>query len=226
MARLRMTLLLLLALSPSLVGQDEPGDRGIPGEALRRRQQEVAAVQARSPDPATQLEALRLLGGFIGRGDESFRRENEAILSYILLPPRGEESPARQGSFAQVRIEAARLAGELDSPRAADILLELLKEEEDPAVLSQAVRSLSSTDHLDPGYLASRFGQLLARENVSSRLDSRLATALINGAAELYKAWGADDPLLVRAVLEARELPYSREARQAAVAFVELVLEG
>lgn len=216
---------ILLSVTP-LDAQDEPGDRGIPGEALLERRQDVAAVEIRSPDPATQMRALDTLAQTVGQGDASFRAETEAILSYILLPPRGEESPARGATFPQVRIRAARLAGELDSPGAAQVLLALLTEERDPAVLAAAVTSLSSMRHTDPHALAATFGRLLNRENSSGRRDSRLAGSLIRAAGRLYREWGADDPLLVRAILDARELPYSRETRQAAEGFVRLVLEG
>jgi hypothetical protein len=218
--------LLLLALTTLLHAQDEEPDRGIPGEALRRKRQDVAAVQARSPDPAVQKQALELVESVLTTGDEEFRERNEEILTHILLPPRVTGDLAAGASYPQVRLRAAELAGRLDTRRAAEVLLQVLETDPDPAVLSAAARALPSMRYVNPDELAGRYGELLMRENVSGRYDNRLATALIRGAIDLYRDWGVEDAVLVRAILQAREAPYSRETRQMAGRFVEAVLEG
>ncbi len=220
------TALLLLLLPTLLQAQDEEPDRGIPGEALRRKRQDVAAVQAKSADPAVQQRALDLLEELLTGGEKEFQRRNEEILSHLLLPPRVTGDVAAGASYPQVRLRAAELAGRLDTRRAADILLRALDSDPDPAVLSVVARALPSMRYVDPSELAARFGELLMRENVTGRYDDRLASALITGAIELYREWGVEDALLVRAILQAREAPYSRETRQMAGRFVEAVLEG
>lgn len=220
------TALLLLLLPTLLQAQDEEPDRGIPGEALRRKRQDVAAVQAKSADPAVQQRALDLLEELLTGGEKEFQRRNEEILSHLLLPPRVTGDVAAGASYPQVRLRAAELAGRLDTRRAADILLRALDSDPDPAVLSVVARALPSMRYVDPSELAARFGELLMRENVTGRYDDRLASALITGAMELYREWGVEDALLVRAILQAREAPYSRETRQMAGRFVEAVLEG
>ncbi|MFW6339040.1 MAG: HEAT repeat domain-containing protein [Alkalispirochaetaceae bacterium] len=220
------TALLLLLLPTLLQAQDEEPDRGIPGEALRRKRQDVAAVQAKSSDPAVQQRALDLVEELLTAGEEEFQRRNEEILSHLLLPPRVTGDVAAGASYPQVRLRAAELAGRLDTRRAADILLRALDSDPDPAVLSVVARALPSMRYVDPSELAARFGELLMRENVTGRYDDRLASALITGAIELYREWGVEDALLVRAILQAREAPYSRETRQMAGRFVEAVLEG
>ncbi|MFP4301173.1 MAG: hypothetical protein ACLFPW_05305 [Spirochaetaceae bacterium] len=220
------TALLLLLLPTLLQAQDEEPDRGIPGEALRRKRQDVAAVQAKSADPAVQQRALDLLEELLTGGEKEFQRRNEEILSHLLLPPRVTGDVAAGASYPQVRLRAAELAERLDTRRAADILLRALDSDPDPAVLSVVARALPSMRYVDPSELAARFGELLMRENVTGRYDDRLASALITGAIELYREWGVEDALLVRAILQAREAPYSRETRQMAGRFVEAVLEG
>ena len=105
------------------------------------------------------------------------------------------------------------------------MLFDLLNRESEPVVLAQAALELSRMRYVEPRRVAERLGQLLRRENAARR-DSRLATALISAARTLYEEWGVEDPVLVREILSARELDYSREVRQAADGFVEAVLEG
>ncbi|MFW6249795.1 MAG: HEAT repeat domain-containing protein [Alkalispirochaetaceae bacterium] len=220
------TALLLLLLPTLLQAQDEEPDRGIPGEALRRKRQDVAAVQAKSSDPAVQQRALDLVEELLTAREDEFQRRNEEILSHLLLPPRVTGDVAAAATYPQVRLRAAELAGRIDTKGAADTLLQALDSDPDPAVLSAVARALPSMRYVDPSELAARFGELLMRENVTGRYDDRLASALITGAIELYREWGVEDALLVRAILQAREAPYSRETRQMAGRFVEAVLEG
>ena len=105
--RLLFILLIPLLLVHSLFSQDEEPDRGIPGEALRRKRQTVAAVQARSADPEMQLQALELIESVLATGDTEFTRRNEEILSRLLVPPRVQGDLAAGASFPQVRIRAA-----------------------------------------------------------------------------------------------------------------------
>lgn len=193
---------------------------------MRRKRQTVAAVQARSADPEMQLQALELIESVLATGDAEFTRRNEEILSHLLVPPRVQGDLAAGASFPQVRIRAARLAAELDTRNAATTLMEVLTSDGDAAVVAAAARQLSQMTYVDSRELAARFGELLMRENVGNRHDSRLATELIRGALILYQQWRVEDPLLVRAILEARNAPYSRETRQMAGRFVEAVLEG
>lgn len=218
--------ILFIATALLLPAQDEEPDRGIPGEALRRNRQDVAAVQARSPNPALQRQALDLVESVLTTGDKEFEERNEEILAHILIPPRVTGDLAAGASYPQVRLRAAELAGRLDTRRSAQMLLEVLKSDPDPAVLATAARELPSMRYVDPTALAALFGELLMRENVGGRQDDRLATALVEGAIRLYREWGVDDALLVRAILRVREAPYSRETRQMALRFVEVVLEG
>lgn len=224
--RLPIILLLSLLFPCPLFSQDEEPDRGIPGEALRHKRQNVASVQARSGDPEMQLQALELVESVLAAGDEEFMRRNEEILSRLLLPPRVQGDLAAGASFPHVRIRAARLAGALDTRNAAATLMEVMASDEDAAVVAAAARELSQMTYVDSRELAARYGELLMRENVGSRHDSRLATELIRGALLLYRQWRIEDPVLVRAILTARDGPYSRETRQMAGRFVEAVLEG
>jgi hypothetical protein len=125
-----------------------------------------------------------------------------------------------------VRIRAARIAGRLDTRGAAQTLMEVLTSDADAAVVAAAAGELARMTYVDSRALAARYGELLMRENVGNRRDSRLATELIRGALVLYNQWRIEDPVLVRAILEARNAPYSRETRQMAGRFVEAVLEG
>jgi hypothetical protein len=225
-ARPVLALFLPLLLCAPLFAQDEEPDRRIPGEALRRKRQDVAAVQARSPDPEMQEQALDLMETILVTGDEEFTRRNEEILSHLLVPPRVRGDSAAGASYAHVRIRAARIAGRLDTRGAAQTLMEVLTSDADAAVVAAAAGELSRMTYVDSRALAARYGELLMRENVGNRRDSRLATELIRGALVLYNQWRIEDPVLVRAILEARNAPYSRETRQMAGRFVEAVLEG
>jgi hypothetical protein len=218
--------LLFLASGTAISAQDEEPDRGIPGEALRRKRQDVAAAQAQSSDPAVQQDALDLVESVLTTGDQAFIQRNEQILTQLLIPPRVTGDISAGASYPQVRLRAAELAGRMDTQRAAEALLEVLSNDRDPTVLAAAARALPKMRFIDPRVLAARFGQLLTRENLGGRYDNRLATALIQGATELYRDWGVEDSLLVRAILQAREAPYSRETRKMADLFVEAVLEG
>lgn len=224
--RVLFAFLLALHLPGTTFAQGEEPDRTIPGEALRRKRQDVAAVQARSPDLSMQQQALDLIESVLATGDEEFARRNEEILAHLLLPPRVRGDVAAGATYPQVRIRAAQIAGRLDTRAAADTLMEVLTGDNDPAVVAAAARELSEMTYVDSRELARRYGELLMRENVGRRKDSRLATELIRGALVLYRQWRIEDPLLVRAILEARNAPYSRETRQMAGRFVEAVLEG
>lgn len=234
MSGMRTVLLLLFLLSSTGItvsaqsGGNATGNDGgsIPGEAQRRNRQEVAAAQARLPDPALQREALRLIESILQHGDERFVERNEAIVTSLLLPPRIAGSPRFERSFPHIRIEAAKLAARLDTPGSAAALTTTLAEDKDPAVQAAAARLLPSMDSVKPHEVAALLGRTLAAENRGDRHDSRLVSAIIEGGYTLYRRWGTEDSRLVRAILEVREGPYSRETRRMAGRFVELLLDG
>lgn len=227
MGRTAALLLLCCATLLPLFAQEgeNSADSGIPGEAERRNRQAVAAAQAQLPNPENQMQALELLESMLQSGDAAFVARNEEIVTSLLLPPRVADSPGFRRSFPQIRIRAAELAARLDTRRSAETLTTLLSDDPDPAVQAAAARLLPGMESADPAAVAAALGKVLRAENAGNRRDNRLVTSIVQGAYTLYRRWGTEDALLIRNILELREGPYSRETRQIAGRFVELLLE-
>jgi HEAT repeat protein len=120
--------------------------------------------------------------------------------------------------FPMIRAEAVRLLGSLGGAGATATLSRVLRYEDDPYVLSQAVIAVAQAASGPTPELLRTLTTLVNQMNALRRPDNALAIAIVNAVRDLHeRSAGIDDPDLFRALISITQGGYSTAVRRAAV---------
>jgi HEAT repeat protein len=187
----------------------------------------IIYAQATSRLPALQRTALERIRGLVEENAPVSRfPEVVEVISFIALEPHkrrtagGGEPPPREWSQAPVRIEAVDLLGRIGGREAYEIIVEVLRREEDPSVSSAALGALVRAG-VRPG---PEVPEVIARRMQSQSADAASQLAAVRTVARLHARYGfMDQPVLFEAVFDVAQGPYSRRVRDEAFELIELL---
>lgn len=179
---------------------------------------QIIRSQAISPDREMKLLALQSIRSMVEEG--TLTDDNPGL--FVVLESLALEGTGRtvrsegriRNNFPEVRRQAASLLGEVGGEQARDVLVQILREDPEPMVLSEAVYALGSGDIETDERTLAYVVDVLNSSNTSETPDNNLAYATmltIDKIAE--KRGGISDPEILDAVLNVATGRYIRTVR-------------
>lgn len=188
MKKIFMVLLVFTLFFTGLFAQDE--DLTI-DEAYLRQAQQILTVSSRAyeNDRDSKMEAIDNIRMLIDNG--TFDNETTEVVK--ILKDLGMEGTARiymeNGSatnyFTDVRIEAAKALGEIGGESAVNALVDILKVDDEPAVLAEAVKSLAENMEDDDIQTQLYIADTM-HSQTAFRKDNRFASFYLDAVEKMY----------------------------------------
>lgn len=194
MKRTLVTVMVLVALTTGLAfAQTDDEDRPATIEELYLSQEieiQIISSQARSNDRDSKLQAIQTVRELYDAGDLQITPELFTVIES--LATEGTSREVRSGGrvinyFPVVRKEAAALLGDIGGPGAANVLLELVREDPEPMVLAEAIYGLGKIGLNDEGKVTDHLVYVLTRENARPAPDNNLALATLLSLEKLVE---------------------------------------
>jgi hypothetical protein len=215
---------LALAVFSAQAQETETGDWVRPNrEAVR---EELRYARALTPDVQTKMDVLsRIINQAKSGGVSPEDKTTMMVLRY--LAGEGTLAIKSNGSFSALDFPDARRAacealGYIGGKSAREILLDVLKAETEPSVLSQAVFSLGTMNAEPDGELIRIFTALLERRVLAPGGDNNLAAALLNVIDKLADSkTGIRDEQLFIALIRMLDAPLTRDVRNKTMLLIE-----
>jgi hypothetical protein len=143
---------------------------------------------ARADTREQTLIALEYIGDAISRGNTN--DEIRQTLAY--LANEGTRSVARENNrvvnnFPDVRRQAAKYLGQVGTAEAKDSLLDIIKRENEPAVLQEAIKSLGDIGLNENNQTIDTIEYIFMRFH-NTKPDNLMALATIDAIEKLYRA--------------------------------------
>jgi HEAT repeat protein len=214
-----VAILILLAAAAAVTAQDDTGSLTIEELYLSSDIEiQLLRSQAVSDSRDNKLLALQTVRQMVSEGRVS--DSDEAVITVLeSLAGEGITSTVRSGgrvinNFPEVRRQAVQLLGEIGGPRSKDVLFQVLKDDPESMVLSEAVYALGiigeNTNMETTLYLA----DVLQRNNVRITPDNNLAFACLLSLEKLMDSEeGIADPEVLTALLDVVSGNYIQSVR-------------
>jgi hypothetical protein len=148
----------------------------------------------RSNDRAGKLMALDYLRQMIDSGDSL--KEVQALLAYMALEGilnKTRVDGRTANNFPDIRIKAVEYLGDVGLKEASDTLLRVLQVENEPAVVSTAVRSLSKLGYNENNYTLNSIISVFNRYD-SGRPNNVLAISVIDSCNAFVQSGDKKNP--------------------------------
>jgi hypothetical protein len=152
---------------------------------------QIISSQARSNDRESKLLAIETIGNLYESGDLSITPDLFTVIES--LATEGTSREVRSGGrvvnyFPVVRQKAAELLGEIGGQGAANVLLEMVREDDEPMVLAEAVYALGKIGMNEDNRVTDHLVFVLTRENAKAAPDNNLAMATLLALEKLVDA--------------------------------------
>ena len=179
---------------------------------------QIIRSQAISPDREMKMLALQSIRNMVEDG--ALGGDNPGL--FVVLESLALEGTAREvrsqgrvtNNFPEVRRQAAGLLGEVGGQEARQALVQILREDPEPMVLSEAVYALGNGDIEVTDETLTYVVDVLSRSNTSETPDNNLAyAALLSLDKMAAKRGGISDPEILDAVLNVATGSYIRTVR-------------
>jgi hypothetical protein len=179
---------------------------------------QIIRSQAISPDREMKMLALQSIRSMVEDG--SLGGDNPGL--FVVLESLALEGTAREvrsegritNNFPEVRRQAASLLGEVGGREARQVLVQILREDPEPMVLSEAVYALGDGDIEINDETLTYVVDVLSRSNTSETPDNNLAYAALLSLDKIAeKRGGISDPEILDAVLNVATGRYIRTVR-------------
>jgi HEAT repeat protein len=197
-------------------------------------QLQILRGQALSDDRDMKLLALQSIRSMIEDGGVS--GDNPGVLTVLeALANEGTRRQVRSGvvvtnNYPMVRKEAANLLGEIGGERSRGILLDIMANDPEPMVLSEAVYSLGAigvTDETDIGQMLATMSWTLNNQTESQTPDNNFAYAALLAVEKLAnKLGGIEDPEIINSLLNVASGNYIRAVRLKAIDVIYKMRQG
>jgi hypothetical protein len=183
---------------------------------------QIIRGQALSDDREMKLLALQNIRSMLEEGNVS--GDNPSV--FIVLEALAMEGTGRQvrsggavvNNFPEIRRSAASLLGEIGGERAKDVLLDMILEENEPMVQSEAIYSLGQIGLNDNNEVTNHIVFVLGKENAKQIPDNNLAFASLLAIERLVENGATiTDPEVVNVILEVATGKYIRDVRLKAI---------
>jgi len=181
----------------------------------------IIREQSRSGSRDLKMVALEYIGDAIGRGNTG--EEIHAALEFLALEgvrTQVRESGRLINNFPDVRVRAATRLGEMGTPQARDTLITMILADNEPMVISEAIRSLGIIGLDDNNETAHAISWVVARFDILNP-DNMLAFSALDAFERLAAAnGGMVSPTTITTIIRISEGNYIRPVRDRARALL------
>ncbi|MDR0497562.1 MAG: HEAT repeat domain-containing protein [Treponema sp.] len=179
----------------------------------------IIREQSRAESRDMKLVALEYIGDAINRGNKG--DEVRAALEYLSLE--GVVNITRENgrvvnNYPDVRTRAATYLGQLGTPEAKNALIKMVSADNEPMVLTEAIKSLGNLGINDNNDTINTIVWTVNRFN-NLNPDNLLALSAIDAFEKLITAGrGSQDPNVIQILVKIAEGPYIRPVQDRAKA--------
>ena len=180
----------------------------------------IIREQSRSTNRDMKFVALEYIGNLIERGNTG--EEVHSALEFLGLEGTrmlSRESGRLINNFPDVRVRAAARLGQLGTPEARDILTTMLLADNEPMVLSEAIRSLGLIGMNDNDETAGAISFVVSRFDITNP-DNLLALSALEAFEKLIASGGFAGPNTIGTIMRIAEGNYIRPVRDRARALL------
>ena len=183
---------------------------------------QIIRGQTLSNDREMKLLALQNIRQMVEEGTLS--SDNSGM--FTVLQSLATEGTARQvrsngsviNNYPDIRRRAAQLLGEVGGSQAKDALINVLQDEPEPMVLSEAVYALGTIGQNENNETVDQIVRVLNTENASETPDNNLAYASLLALEKIAESQGSlSDPDAINTILDVAGGSYIRTVRLKAV---------
>ncbi|MCL2232734.1 MAG: HEAT repeat domain-containing protein [Treponema sp.] len=181
----------------------------------------IIREQSRSNSRDLKMVALEYIGDAIERGN----RGPEILSSLEFLALEGVRTQVRESgrlinNFPDVRVRAATRLGEMGTPEARDVLVTMILADNEPMVISEAIRSLGIIGLDENNETANAISWVVARFDILNP-DNLLALSALEAYERLAAAnGGMVSPTTINTIMRIAEGNYIRPVRDRARALL------
>ncbi|MFP4384247.1 MAG: HEAT repeat domain-containing protein [Spirochaetia bacterium] len=230
-------LCLIIPLAAAAQEEEEEEEQDLTIEELYLSQNvelQILRGQALSDDRDMKLLALQSIRSMIEEGGLS--SENPGVLTVLeALANEGTRRQVRSGvavtnNYPMVRKEAANLLGQIGGERSRTILLDIMANDPEPMVLSEAIYSLGAIeidDDADVGQMMATISWALNNQTEKATPDNNFAYATLLAVEKIsQKIGGIQDPEVINALLGVASGNYIRTVRLKAIDVIYEMRKG
>jgi hypothetical protein len=177
----------------------------------------IIREQSRADSRDMKLVALEYIGDAISRGNKG--EEVRAALEYLAME--GVQNKTRENgrlvnNYPDVRTKAATYLGQLGSPEAKNTLIKMVLSDNEPMVLTEAIKSLASIGINENDETVNAVSWVVTRYDVLNP-DNLLALSALEAYERLARVNnGIKDPSAIRTIIRIAEGPYIRPVQEKA----------
>ena len=224
--RLVILAVVLLAASAMVMGQG--GDLTVEQSFLQESlEMMIIREQSRSESREMKWLALEYIGDAIRRGNSG----EEIHSALVHLSMEGVRNQVREGgrlvnNHPDIRRQSAIYLGQLGTREASEALIQMLRDENEPMVIQEAIRSLGIIGINENGEAVDQIIWVLARyDNLNpDNLMALSAIVAFERIASLND--GFIDNAAIRTLMRIAEGPYTRDVRERARTAIATLREG
>jgi HEAT repeat protein len=183
---------------------------------------QIIRGQALSNDREMKLLALQTIRQMVQEG--SLSEDNPGL--FTVLESLATEGTARQvrsggaviNNYPDIRRQATQLLGEVGGDRAKEVLIDVLQDDPETMVLSEAVYALGVIGENDDNRAIRHITRVLSVQNASETPDNNLAYASLLAIEKIAQSQGGlSDPEAINAILGVAGGSYIQAVRLKAV---------
>ncbi len=223
-----LTLAIIVLASPVLFSQNEDGEEAAADQTIEELylsqdiELQIIRGQALANDREMKLLALQSIRQMVEDG--SLSQENPGLFTVLeSLATEGTQRQVRSGgavinNFPDIRRQATQLLGEVGGPRAREALIDVLQDDPETMVLSEAVYALGVIGENEDNRAIRHITRVLSTENAAEAPDNNLAYASLLAIEKIAQAQGGlSDPEAINAILGVAGGTYIQAVRLKAV---------
>jgi len=177
----------------------------------------IIREQSRAESRDMKLVALEYIGDAINRGNRG--AEIRAALEYLAMEGvlnQTRENGRLVNNYPDIRTRAATYLGELGTPEAKDTLIKMVLVDNEPMVITEAIKSLAHIGLNENDETANAIAWIVTRYDVLNP-DNLLALSAIEAFEKIAAAnGGIKDPSAIRTLIRIAEGNYIRPVQERA----------
>lgn len=177
----------------------------------------IIREQSRAESRDMKLVALEYIGDAIKRGNKG--SEIRSALEYLSMEGvvnKTRENGRLVNNYPDIRTKAATYLGDLGTPEAKDTLIKMVLADNEPMVLTEAIKSLAKIGLNDNEETVNAISWIVTRYDVLNP-DNLLALSALEAYEKLAAAnGGIKDPSAIRTIIRIAEGQYIRPVQDRA----------
>jgi len=177
----------------------------------------IIREQSRAESRDMKLVALEYIGDAINRGNRG--EEIRSALEYLAMEGivnQTRENGRLVNNYPDIRTKAATYLGQLGTPEAKDTLIKMVLADNEPMVITEAIKSLAKIGLNDNEETSNAISWIVSRYDVLNP-DNLLALSALDAYDKIAQANnGIKDPSAIRTIIRIAEGTYLRPVQDRA----------